>query len=490
MQQSGVVTAASRRISQRLAERIGHHTYDMWFANTTRLQVEGSRVRVDTDCRFVADWIRTHFGGDLDGAARETLGDQARVDLDVKPELFSSDHHVLGRNAADRPAPSGANGRAGVAADGAAAPSPGAWRPGVHSGLRRLEDYVVGPSNQLAYTAALRIADGTAGGRSMLFVHGECGVGKTHLLQGVTQQFAESAGRAAGRGVRYVTAEQFTNEYIHAVRGNSIERFRRRTRKLALLAIDDVHFLSNKVATQNELLHTIDAIDLSGSQLVLASDEHPQRLGINQALSSRFVAGMVARIDQPDRATRIKLTQRLAASRGLKLSGAAAEAIAARCVGSVRELEGAINKLAALRVLSSDANGGEIGLVLVEQVFANGNQRPRTPLQLATVIDVVCGRLVVTRPELMGSGRHRRVVTARGLVAYLGRELTTMSYPEIAAALGRKHHSTIHTAVARTGRQLADQQRVEVGESGEAVTINELLEQLRHEILKAGKRRA
>jgi len=483
MQQNGSVQAVTRRISERLAERIGHHSYDMWFGDTTQLQVEGSCVRVATDSRFVAEWIDGHFRDDIAGAARDTLGDLAKVDLRVAPDLFSGDTAMASTAGGRSRSPNG-SGRA---------PSGGGVK-GTAGPLRRFEDFVVGPSNQLAYTAAQRVAAGSAASTSPLYLHGECGVGKTHLLQSI----AHAVGQSGGTTARYVTAEQFTNEYINAVRTNSIDRFRRRNRKVDLLAIDDVHFLANKTATQREFLHTIDAIDLSGSRLVLASDDHPLRLGFTQALSSRFVAGMVARIEWPDRETRTTLIHRLAAARGLRVAAVAAERIAERCVGSVRELQGAINKLAAVRLVgdigngTDDSNGvdgrrgGDIGLVLVEQLFSDGSWRPRTPLHVNTVIDTVCNRLVVDRAELMGTGRHRRVVAARGLVAYLARSMTTLSYPEIAQALGRKHHSTIHTAVGRMNRQLKDRIRVDVGEHGESVCVCDLVDQLRHQILKAG----
>ncbi len=470
MNHRGAATTASRQISRRLAERIGHHAYDMWFGDATRLQIEGSCVRVDADCRFVADWIDLHFRKELDGAARETLGDEARVDLRV---------------AADRAGPpAGADEEAGKAARRAAArrPSPKISR------LRRLEDFVVGSSNALAVTAATRLAEGSGEG-SPLLVHGACGVGKTHLLQGVTQRFAERASPRGRFAARYVTAEQFTNEYITAVRANRLDSFRHRTRKLALLAIDDVHFLSNKTATQKEFLHTIDAMALAGSRVVLASDVHPRHLHIDQALGSRLLAGMVAEIGQPDRGTRVELARRMAAGRGLSLGDAAAEAIAGRCSGSVREIEGALNKLAALRVLE-DGGGGEVGLVLVESAFADGSWRPAAPIRLDTVINVVCDRLAVDTTELCGSGRSRKVVAARGLVAYLGRSLTTMSYPEIARALGRTHHSTIHTAVQRVGRQLEEGRRVETAEAGESPTIGELVNRLRNDILAAARRQS
>jgi chromosomal replication initiator protein len=259
--------------------------------------------------------------------------------------------------------------------------------------LRRLEDFVVGESNRLAFAAACRVVDIDDGhGLSVLFVHGECGVGKTHLLQGICRRSIERTGRPGS--VRYVTGEQFTNEFIAAVRTNTLDAFRARMRKLDLLAIDDVHFLSNKVRTQSEFLYTLDAIGLGGAKIVMASDDHPRHIKrFNQALVSRFISGMVVKVDRPDRCTRLELIRRLASVRSLSLNDAAVDTIAGQCVGSVRELEGAITRLAAVTTLlhephvngAAAPNGGNghapaagangaIGAVLAQQVIGNRNR--------------------------------------------------------------------------------------------------------------------
>ncbi len=246
MQHNGSAQAVTRRISERLAQRIGRHTYHMWFGDTTRLQVEGSCVRVATESRFVADWIDGHFRKELDGAAREALGERAHVDLRVIPDLFGGD--ALPAESARPSTPAAPDGSLPTTWS---APGQGS-RPGSPTTLRRLEDFVVGSSNRLAFTAAGRIASGMGPSTSPLYIHGECGVGKTHLLQGIAHSVCSGAGVRAGnqagpRGTaaRYMTAEQFTNEYINAVRTKTIDRFRRRTRTIGLLAIDDVHFLLN-----------------------------------------------------------------------------------------------------------------------------------------------------------------------------------------------------------------------------------------------------
>jgi chromosomal replication initiator protein len=194
----------------------------------------------------------------------------------------------------------------------------------------------------------------------------------------------------------------------------------------------------------------------------------------------------VVQIGRPDRQTRIAIIRRLAEARNLPMQEAAVEAVASRCVGSVRELEGAVTKLAALRsVAGAGEDGGKAGLVLVEQLFSDQGWHPPTPVRIGALIDTICQRLVITRADLMGSSRHRRMVLGRALVAYLGREMTSHSYPEIARALGRAYHSTIHTAEQRLRRQMEAKETVDLGEGEVNLPLRELVDQLRHEITRA-----
>jgi chromosomal replication initiator protein len=194
---------------------------------------------------------------------------------------------------------------------------------------------------------------------------------------------------------------------------------------------------------------------------------------------------MVVKVDRPDRATRVELVRRLARERGLDLTAAAEDAVAGRCAGSIREVEGAITRLGALVEL--DGLRGQIGPGTVgrflgdEATAASGAQ----PIRLGKIVEGVCERLRVTREDLLGSGRHARTVVARGLVAHLARELTTHSYPEIARALGRDTHSAVHTAAQRLRAMIERDDRVSAG--GESV--REVVDQLRHDLARSGRDR-
>ena len=477
----------SAKIALRLSEKLGPHKYQMWFEHSARIVISGARLTVATDTQFVADWIISHFNSDLDDAATEVLGREAIVTVRVEPELTGTGngHAVDGRAARTRGT---TNGRMNGHANGTAPVRLISGLRPTGASHRRLEDFIVGPCNRLAYLAALQFAEETSpitsGGASLLFVHGPCGVGKSHLVQGICARFAATASRSVN--VRYVTGEQFTNEYITAVRASELDAFRRRSRKLDLLVIDDVHFLSNKVATQSEFMHTIDAIDLSGARVALASDEHPRQIrSFSQALVSRFLSGMVVSLQTPALETRTELIRRMAGARGMKISPASIEALAAGCIGSVREIEGALSKLTALRSLSGQDERGEIGLSLVQAVMNDQAWRPRVPVRIETIVDVVCSRLAVNPADLRTRNRHRRVVLARGIIAHLARCLTTKSYPEIALSMGRRYHSTIHTAAARTQKLLLDDIVTEMTPDSRPIRLRELVDQIRQIIMRS-----
>lgn len=516
-----------------LADALGSHRYGLWFSHGTSAEAREDGIVVTAANAYVAEWISKHFREAMQQAAILALGEGSSFTIEVAQNQFERDAAAAtaseSRNGArtstrgsdSRRSRTLAGGHAGAqppnqngrgdadatewsadrafAADhlesvGGAGGSGMLPRPRTAHGslgsrqsraftLRRLEDYVIGDSNRLAFAASEQLAQGAAEAPGILFLHGECGVGKTHLLQGICRRRSEYAPRQV---VRYVTAEQFTNEYIAAVRDGSLEQFRKRLRRVDLLAIDDIHFFANKSATQAEFLHTIDAIDLSGARVALVSDEHPRHIRrFSQSLVSRFLSGMVVRVERPDRGTRSELVRRLARERGLDLTTAAEDLIAGRCAGSIREIEGSITRLGALVEL--DGIRGQIGPGTVERLL--GSEGPATsgsvPIRLGSIVEAVCERLRVSREDLLGSGRHARTVVARGMVAHLARELTTHSFPEIARALGRDTHSAIHTAAKRLKALVEADGRLAVG--GEP--IREVVDQLRHDLARGASQR-
>lgn len=482
----------SARIADRLAEEVGQRRYEMWFGQSARfdLDADAATLRIAVPSRFVAERIGRDFGDSLRRLAAEETGDPVELDLRVDPQRF-------GRAQTDAPADE--PGRNGQAKAGAGA-KPRAEHNGADAAIamrrfrHRLETFVVGACNELAYAAAHRAAEDDHAA-DPVFLHGGCGLGKTHLLQGACARLLE---RNPDAKVWYTTGEQFTNQYIQAVRKNALDGFRRRVRRLDLLAVDDVHFLADKEKTQQEFLHCFDAIDLAGARLILASDCHPKLIAkFSEGLISRCVRGMVVEVRPPDHQTRKALVVALATRRQITLLDEAADKIAERTHGSVRDIEGLLTRLHALVCLhqqnpNSQRSSHEamrprapVGHALLDQLFANTEPAPRRgAVRFETILQTVCDYLDVPAGKVTGSSRHKHVVLARSLVIHLTRTMLGMSYPEIAAAFGRNSHSTMITADKRITRALKEDQPLLIS-AGRATTLRTLLDELRSQLARA-----
>ncbi|MEM1424383.1 MAG: DnaA/Hda family protein, partial [Planctomycetota bacterium] len=340
------------RVGERLERELGSTRYERYFERHTRLDFADGSLRVSVPSAFHADWLDRRFGRSVRAALSEEAGVQAHVRWSVDPDAF--DAGVLESapeppHATDAPRPQGASDNAGRTPGqrtGRGAPPRSVLRGNAPARLRHsLDGFIVGPSSRLAHRVATQIAEADDAPISVLFLHGPCGVGKTHLLQGVAKRFTEARPWAR---VRYVSGEAFANQYIASVQAGNIDAFRERYRGVDLLCIDDVHFLRGKTKTQSEFLHTFEALDLEGARVVLASDGHPKRIeDLHEGIVSRCLSGMVVRLERPDRETRNEVVRTLFAKRGLVPEAGACEAIGESVTGSVRELEGAVKRVEA-----------------------------------------------------------------------------------------------------------------------------------------------
>lgn len=488
-----------------LSNTIGSDRYARFFAGQARLRIsDGHILEVVVPARQVAELLERRFASNLRAVADATIGRNAMVRFAVAAPVADAAVDAGSAAAALR------NTRATEIAGASAAARPAATpqsRPteGTSRAPRQLhlKNFIVGHSNRLAYNAALQTAEtAIATHLGPLFLHGSCGMGKTHLVQGIAARFRELNPSAR---VKCTTGEAFTNEFVSAIKSNKVEAFRAIYRRVDLLCIDDVHFVASKEATQAELLHTFDAIGLSGARIVLASDEHPREIErVSKSLISRFLSGLVARIDPPDMKLREELARTFAIRRGLVLDDAAARLIAERSGvsavpgvgGSVRELEGLMTQVeAAHRLLPNLSSGGTIGLATVRTALGINDGDGRTvrakrPVPMEAILHVVCRELRVDPGEFAGTGRHKRVVLARAVTVQLARELTTLSYPEIARAMRRPNHSTVITAHQRLTGQLEQSPDMDIstvcGPEFAGETLRGLCERLKGECVRVG----
>jgi len=428
-------------IQTALRDRIGPQKYNAWFKHGTNLTIEGEGVKVWVPNPFVANWIESHYRREITETIRQCTGSSPKVMVMIDPSLSEQ----FRRGQLDM--------QAEIVAKTTSGRARGSQRTAHRPKLRyRLEDFVVGKSNRLAYSAAKSLVAREVQGFSPVFVYGSCGVGKTHLLQGLCAAVARRDGRTGSVAWRYVTGEQFTNEYIAAVRKRDYTSFRCRYRNLEILAVDDVHFLSAKKATQEEFLHTFNAIHTAGHQIIMASDTHPRLLGdLIEQLVSRFVSGVVVRMDPPDKAMRLEILRLRAKQRKLPVGQEVLEYLAAHVKGSVRELEGALVKLAA----AASVNGGRIDLELVREALADHLARTDSAVTLGDIESVVTAYFGITPADLHSSRRTRTVSVARMVAMFFARRHTRMSFPEIGRFMG-KNHSSVVLAVKKMDSLLRD----------------------------------
>ena len=457
-----------------------------YFRDQARVSADETGVEVTVPTEFAAGFIDKRFGRSLREAAlaESALGSftptvRFRVDRGAFPTGTGKD--------------SGTDDRGAEPVRAAPRSESRTTRVGAPRSDLRLDTFIVGHSNRLARAAALDLAECVDTRVPPLFIHGPCGVGKTHLLHGVASHFQE---RNPGARVLCTTGETFTNGFVTAVRSGSVEKFRRAHRGLRLLCIDDVHLIAGKNATQTELLHTFDALNLDGARILLVSDGHPrQTTALGQALTSRFLAGAVIRVEPPDAELCVRIVERCAARRSIPLEPGAAESIAgavASVIGrSVRDIEGLVAQVEAVwRAMPEHRSpSGGVGHLIVERALglagAGPRSSPRRAIQPAEVVRTVCRALSVEPAEMSSKGRHPRVVFARAAAAYICREITNASYPEIAKAIGRPTHSTIVVADKKLRSRLAAPPPIDLGEAFAGLNIRGVCARIADELGRA-----
>lgn len=308
------------------------------------------------------------------------------------------------------------------------------------------ERFVRSQGNMLAYAASLAVAENPARAYNPLFIHGASGLGKTHLLHAIGN---EASQRYRWLKILYVTCERFATEFYRSLHEGKTAQFRKLYRSVDMLLLDDVHFLREKAATQEELFHTFNDLYHHGKQIVLTADRPPEDLPhLQEGLISRFRWGLVADIQPPDFESRLAILRAKAAELNLDVPEATLELIAGRIRSNVRALEGALVRLTATAVL----NGHALSPDALTQLLPPERPKPVTP---EIVKHEVARYYQISVEDLEGTSRERRVVCARQIAIYLARELTEQSFPALGVIFGGRDHSTIMHAY-RKAKALAE----------------------------------
>ncbi len=393
-----------------IEQRVSPATYNLWFRNTKLLSLNGDCCIVSVPNSYTAVWIQRHFLSVIGDILNASLGREVNIEFSVKEQGLSSLKEEVARKGVRK-------GNGGQKRHSAP--------PGSNHGDRvlRLEDFVVGSSNRLAYMSALEMLRTPAPPFSTLFIYGSVGLGKTHILQGIRNRVNEKGGQ--GKAI-YMPAEHWTNEFISALRKGRVEGFRRKYRRADVLLIDDVHFLSNKSGIQEEFLHTFNTLYHSAKSIIFASDAHPKLIKkIKESLASRMMSGMVAEIHPPDLETSQAILKAKAKETGRQIPGEVlgymAERLKAR---SVREFESALTAVVAV----ATAYRKKINVPLAKEVLSGvSNKRPKK-VGMEDIERCVSDHFQLSPDELRSSNKRRSQILPIHMCCYLARTLTSASY--------------------------------------------------------------
>jgi chromosomal replication initiator protein len=317
------------------------------------------------------------------------------------------------------------------------------------------ETFVPGSSNRFAHAAAVAVAEAPAKAYNPLFIYGESGLGKTHLLHaiGTYGRRLEPTMR-----VRYVSSEEFTNDFINSVRVNDVQSFQRRYRDVDLLLIDDIQFLERAEQTQEAFFHTFNTLQLANKQIVISCDRKPEQLsGLQNRLVTRFKSGLITDVQAPDLELRIAILRKKAAKDGMTLQPGVMEFIASKIQSNIRELEGALIRVVAFGSL----NKQDIDLKLAEIVLKDLiSESDRPDITASTIMAVTAEYFGISLDDLTGSSRTRVLVSARQIAMYLCRELTELSLPKIGQTFGGRDHTTVMHAERKIRSLMTERRNV------------------------------
>jgi len=444
-----------------------------FIALTSPVSVVGDMVVIAAPNDFTLDVISTRLGPQVQRALSAAMGQEMRVAFTVDAEKAGHideevlDHLADSQYAHDHDASAVASVSEISSDDIAAArqyaaayrPRPPVSKPDDSShGLNikyLFDNFVIGSSNRFAHAAAVAVAEQPARAYNPLFIYGDSGLGKTHLLHAIGHY-----NKALFRGarIRYISSEEFTNEFINSIRDDRNDSFQSRYRNVDMLLVDDIQFLSGKVQTQEEFFHTFNTLHNANKQIVVTSDLPPKKLpDFEERMRSRFEWGLITDIQPPDLETRIAILRKKRQQEAFEVPEEDLEYIASRISSNIRELEGALIRVKAYASLNRSPVNLEITKFVLDSLMP---ESAGPEITAETIMAQTAEYFGVSMDDLTGSSRSRTLVTARQIAMYLCRELTDLSLPRIGQSFGGRDHTTVMHADRKIRSQMPERRQL------------------------------
>ncbi|MCR9199193.1 MAG: chromosomal replication initiator protein DnaA [Planctomycetaceae bacterium] len=505
-------------IAEHVRNAIEHKNFVYWLEGKSRFEVQGDKLVIYVPNPFTSNWLLKRFRTAFTRAAVAALGASATFEILVDRSLRSGDPRTQGpqspatealthslssqtqksdsevqgaapdpsaapsQNSAARDAPT-AGDSAGPASTGKNAGSlPGdvgrlAVRPSHKRRMRRFGTLITGSCNELAVMAAHQVADYPGERFNPLYVYGPTGVGKTHLLEAI---YCDLRKNHPGLNVVLITSEAFTNYFTQALASKTVPSFRQKFRNVDVLMIDNVEFLDNKKATQEEFLHTIAQLIEQGGQLVISGDRHPRLLSRHrEEVTTRLQSGMVCRIESPSEQTRRQVAASLALPYQEAFTAEALNYVARRCQRNIREIQGALNCLHGHYTLSKQ----KITVARAREILGELEQECRRLVRISDVEKVICDAFGLKAADLRSRSRRKAISQPRSLAMFVARKLTRTAYREIGMYFGGRDHSTVVAAEKRVNDWLHQDKPLDLPTSCRGQSVAEVLQELEERLM-------
>lgn len=456
-----------------LRDAIGERNFQHWFDARAQITLKDSTIEISVGSTFLSTWMQRRFGKNVTASAQSSIP-QGSVKWNVDTQLEvadgnGADHLSKEPSVADRTVIEDQSEQPAVAAEKPVKATP--RREGRR--FSKLADFVQGTCNELAVTAARQVALNPGERFSPLYIHGGVGVGKTHLAEGI---YCEVRKQNPEMQVIFMTAESFGNQFTHALRNQSLPGFRARFRNVDFLIIDNIGFLDGKPGMQEEFLHTFEQLSSHGKQIVVTADCHPRLMSkMSDELTTRFLCGLVCRLEAPDLQTRRQIVRLKMQPFTGQVSEDAMNLVARRFTHSIRELEGALNTLQTWYAMTKKT----VSVQTARQALSELERDCIRVVRLQDIEAAVCQLFGIAAQDLKSDKRTRSVSQPRMLAMFLARRHTQAAYKEIGDFFGGRNHSTVVAAEKKVDIWLrAEKELTFSGRSWHLSDIMESIEQL------------
>lgn len=399
-----------QKILEIILQKVGEPTFDLWFSPIKLISIKNSEILIEVPNRFFKDWIEDNFPSLLKESFHQVTGNNYEINYIIsgkEPEQLTIDEKIK------------------------------QVKRGNLNPKYTFDTFVVGPSNQFAHAASFRVAENPGFSYNPLFIYGGVGLGKTHLINAIGNFILD---RKPDLNVCYISSEQFTGEFVAAIRHERMPEFRQKYRTVDVFLVDDIQFIAGKDSTQEEFFHTFNELYSKQKQIVISSDRPPMEISdITDRLRSRFGMGLIADIQPPEIETRLAILYKKAEREGIVLPEDVAYFIASRVKSNVRELEGSLIKLCAYISLTKVPITLEVAKNVLKDLLPDENK----PITIELIQKTVCESLGIKMQDIKSKKRTKEISNARKLAMYITKKLTPLSLSEIGNAFGGKDHATV-----------------------------------------------